>query len=74
MFGELVVRCDRPGCEHEVLVDPRAVYGSTSAWPSEGRSERFRCVCGHRVTLLAYTRTSPQATGPAMPASITIWF
>jgi endonuclease/exonuclease/phosphatase family metal-dependent hydrolase len=35
----LLVRCDRPGCERAVLLDPRRTFGSRATWPAEGPKE-----------------------------------
>lgn len=70
----LIVQCDRPGCDHAVLMEPGAVFGSGRSWPAEGRSSRFRCRCGHRETRLTYTRNASQANGLLTPAVIRLWF
>ena len=68
----LVVQCDRPGCGHAVLMDPRPIFGSR--YPAEGRSERFRCRCGSRETRLSYTRNTSQPNGPVPLDAIRLWF
>ena len=74
-FGErMVVRCDSPVCDHAVLMDPRPLFGRRRNWPCEGRSKRFRCRCGHRVTVVSFTRNSSQANGPVPPAALALWF
>lgn len=70
----LIVACDRQGCQHAVLMDPRTVFGSRQSWPVEGRSGRFRCQCGHREARLTYTRNATQANGPVSPAALSLWF
>ena len=74
-FGRrMIVRCDRPGCDHAVLMDPRPLFGPQRAWPTEGRSSRFRCRCGHREAQVAYTRNASQEDGPISPGAIGLWF
>ena len=70
----LIVRCDFPGCDRAVLMDPRPVFGSRRNWPSVGRSERFRCECGSRVAMVSYTRNSSQDNGPVPLAALALWF
>lgn len=70
----LIVRCDRPGCDHAVLLDPHEVFGATTSWPPEGRSGRFRCRCGSREAMLSYTRNTSQGDGPISPAALALWF
>lgn len=69
----LVVQCDRPGCDHAVILDPRPLFGAGRHWPPEGASYRFRCKCGHRVSRLSYTRNASQANGPISPGVIALW-
>lgn len=70
----IIVQCDRPGCGHAVLMDPRPLFGSGRNWPVEGRSSRFRCQCGHREARVTYTRNAEQANGPVSAAAIQLWF
>lgn len=70
----LLVRCDRPGCERAVLLDPQRTFGSRATWPAEGRSSRFRCACGSREARVPYTRNASQPDGPVSPAAISLWF
>jgi hypothetical protein len=70
----LIVRCDRPGCDHAVLMDPRLTFGGRRNWPQAGRSGRFRCRCGHREAVIVYTRNSSQSDGPVPPAALALWF
>lgn len=70
----LIVRCDRPSCDHAVLLDPRPLFGGRRQWPREGRSDRFRCRCGHREASVSYTRNATQPDGPVSPAAIALWF
>lgn len=69
----LIVQCDRPTCDHAVLMDPRPLFGASRQWPAEGRSSRFRCRCGSRETRISYTRNASQANGPISPAVIALW-
>lgn len=71
--ARLVVRCDAPGCGHAALIDPRPIFGPRSAWPVAGRSERFRCRCGSRETMIAYTINTAQREGPMSPDAIRLW-
>ena len=74
-FGQrLIIQCDRPGCDHAVLMDPRPLFGGRRSWPAEGVSYRFRCQCGHRVAKVTYTRQSAGLTGPISPAAIALWY
>lgn len=70
----LIVRCDFPGCDRAVLMDPRPMFGSRRNWPGEGRSERFRCQCGSRVAVVSYTSNSSQSDGLVSPAALALWF
>lgn len=70
----MVVQCDRPECGRAVLMDPGPLFGSTRQWPVEGRSSRFRCICGSRVARISYTRNASQAEGPIPPAALALWF
>ena len=74
-FGQrLIVQCDRPGCDHAALMDPRPLFGGRRHWPPEGRSSRFRCQCGHREARVTYTRHSTAPNG-SLPASvISLWY
>lgn len=69
----LIVQCDRPGCDHAVLMEPRPLFGSPRYWPVEGRSSRFRCQCGHRETRLSYTRNEALTNGPISRHVINLW-
>lgn len=74
-FGQrLIVRCDRPSCDHAALMDPRPLFGSRRYWPAEGCSYRFRCTCGHRVSTVSYTRHSTGSSGPISKAGIALWY
>jgi len=68
----MVVRCERIGCGHAALIDPRPLFGPTG-WPREGQSNRFRCVCGCRDSRVAYTRNTDQAEGPISAAALALW-
>lgn len=70
----LIVRCDLPGCDRAVLMDPRPLFGGRRNWPWEGRSERLRCQCGSRVAVVTYTRNSSQSDGPVPLAALALWF
>jgi len=70
----LIVRCNFPGCDRAVLMDPRPLFGSRRNWPREGRSERFRCQCGSRVAVVSFTRNSSQNDGPVSLAALALWF
>lgn len=70
----LLVQCDRPACARAVLLDPREIFGSSSAWPAEGRSSRFRCLCGSREAQIRYTRNASQSEGPVCEAALSLWF
>lgn len=69
----MVVRCERDGCGHAALIDPRPLFGHAGAWPREGRSTRFRCRCGCRDTQVSYTLNEAQAEGPIDAAAIALW-
>lgn len=69
----LLIQCDRPGCGHAVIMDPRPLFGAGHQWPLEGRSERFRCQCGHREAMVSYTRNASQANGPISADAIRLW-
>ena len=70
----LIVRCDRQGCTHAALIDPRKVFSSRAQWPAQGRSGRFRCVCGSRESLVSWTSHADAAEGPIHPAALALWF
>lgn len=70
----LIVQCDRPGCDHAVLLDPRPLFGGRRNWPPEGRSHRFRCQCGHREAKVIYTRHSTAPNGPIPASVISLWY
>lgn len=70
----LIVQCDRLGCEHAILMDPRPLFGGRRNWPPEGRSQRFRCQCGHREAKVIYTRHSTALNGPLPAAVISLWY
>ena len=70
----LIVRCDRPGCDHATLLDPNPLFGARHNWPAEGRTGRFRCRCGHREAVVSYTRNASSADGPISPAAIALWY
>ena len=70
----LVVRCDRPNCGHAAIIDPRKVFGGGRDWPSEGRSRRFRCVCGSRESKVSYTNNADASDGPIGSAALALWF
>lgn len=69
----LVVRCERIGCGHAALIDPRPLFGATG-WPRQGRSNRFRCMCGCRDSRVSYTNNTSQAEGPIGAALLALWF
>lgn len=69
----LVVQCDRPGCDHAALLDPRPTFGVARYWPAVGPSYRFRCRCGHRVAQVSYTDNPDQAEGP-ISSALKLWF
>jgi hypothetical protein len=68
----LVVRCERIGCDHAALFDPRPLFGATG-WPREGRSNRFRCVCGCRDSQVTYTSNTVLRDGPIDQATLALW-
>ncbi len=70
----LIVRCDRPGCDHAALLDPSPLFGARHNWPAEGRTGRFRCRCGYREAVVSYTRNASSADGPVSPAAIALWY
>lgn len=70
----IIVRCDRPGCDHATLMDPRPLFGGPRNWPAQGRSGRFRCKCGHREAVVTYTRHADAPNGPISPDAIRLWF
>ena len=70
----IVVRCDRQGCGHAALIDPRKVFSSRTQWPAQGRSGRFRCVCGSRESLVFYTAHAESSEGVLHPAALALWF
>lgn len=70
----LIVRCAQPNCDHAAVIDPRKVFGSARDWPGRGRSERFRCVCGSRQSLIDYTSNADVRDGPIDAASLALWF
>lgn len=70
----LAVRCDRPDCDHAVLMDPRPIFGTPRYWPAVGPSYRFRCQCGHRVARVSYTDNADQSEGPISAAALKLWF
>ena len=46
----LHVRCLRPFCGHEALLDPVPLFGAArDGWPPDGLSRRFVCGCGGRA-------------------------
>lgn len=69
----LIVSCEAQGCDHAVLMDPRPLFGARRFWPVAGRSERFRCRCGSRETLLSYTVNTAQREGPMSKDAIRLW-
>jgi hypothetical protein len=69
----LVVQCDSPGCSHAVVMDPRPIFGSRRDWPPQGRSARFRCQCGSRVSAVSYTRNDCLPSGPLSRQVISLW-
>ncbi len=71
--ARLVVACDAQSCGHAVLMDPRPLFGARRFWPATGRSERFRCRCGSRVTRLSYTINAAQRDGPISADAIRLW-
>ncbi|RYG11251.1 MAG: hypothetical protein EON96_15515 [Caulobacteraceae bacterium] len=71
--GRLIVRCLSPGCANAALMDPRPIFGVRRDWPLEGRSNRFRCVCGGREAEVSYTANTAQANGPVSPDTIRLW-
>lgn len=71
--ARLVVSCDARGCERAALMDPRPLFGARRFWPVSGRSERFRCSCGSRVTTLSYTANTAQQNGPISKDVIRLW-
>lgn len=70
----IVVRCDRQGCDHAALIDPRKLFSSHTQWPAQGRSGRFRCVCGSRESLVSYTAHAEATDGVLHPAALALWF
>jgi len=54
-------------------MDPRPVFGGRRNWPQEGRSTRFRCVCGGRESEVSYTANTAQADGPISLDAIRLW-
>ena len=71
--GRLVVRCLAPNCAHAAVIDPRTIFGSRREWPAEGRSQRFRCACGGRESMVSYTANTDQANGPVSQDIIRLW-
>jgi hypothetical protein len=59
----LHVRCLRPGCGHDAVLKPREVFGE-GAWPADGLSHRFRCLCGGRVAHVSYVLRRPKGDNP----------
>lgn len=72
-WGRLVVQCTLPGCSNAALIDPRSIFGVRRDWPPEGRSARFRCVCGGRESKVSYTANTNQANGPVSEDTIRLW-
>lgn len=70
----LIVRCDRPNCDHASIIDPRNVFGSARDWPVRGRSERFRCICGSRESRVDYTNNADARDGPIGRSALALWF
>ncbi len=70
----LIVRCDRPGCDHATLLDPHPLFGARHNWPAEGRTARFRCCCGSREAVVSYTRNASSSDGPISLAAIALWY
>ena len=57
-----------------MMLDPRPLFGPRRNWPTEGRSGRFRCQCGHREAVVSYTRNASSNDGPISPAAIALWY
>ena len=70
----LIVRCDQPNCDRAAIIDPRKVFGSAKDWPVRGASDRFRCLCGSRRSLIDYTHNADVQDGPIDRASLALWF
>jgi hypothetical protein len=71
--AQLVVACTGADCSHEILVDPRPLFGARRFWPVSGRSERFRCRCGSRETRLTYTAGVAANDDPLNEDAIRLW-
>jgi hypothetical protein len=71
--AQLIVACEGASCSHEVLVDPRPLFGARRFWPVSGRSERFRCRCGSRETRLTYTAGVVANDGLLNEDAIRLW-
>lgn len=71
--ARLVVACDAAGCDHAILMDPQPVFGARRFWPVVGRSERFRCRCGSRETILSYSLDIARHDDPMSKDAIRLW-
>ncbi|NJC40125.1 hypothetical protein GGQ87_000383 [Brevundimonas alba] len=58
----LHVRCLRPGCGREALLNDH-VFGDGPR-PAEGLSRRFVCACGRRAAHLRYVSRRPRPDNP----------
>jgi len=71
--GRMIVRCLSPGCVHVALLEAKVLFGPARDWPTAGRSQRFRCVCGGRESRISYAgETAPAEVQPAADA-IHLW-
>ncbi|RZI98074.1 MAG: hypothetical protein EON90_14850 [Brevundimonas sp.] len=60
----LHVRCLRPYCGREALIDPAARFGAGAGWPAAGLSRRFVCRCGGRAAHVSYGDGKPKPDNP----------
>ena len=69
----LVVSCEVATCDHTVRMEPHSLFGARRFWPVSGRSERFRCRCGSRETLLSYCAESVGCEPHGSKGVIHLW-
>lgn len=60
----LHIRCLRPFCGHEALLEPKPLFGAEDRWPKDGLSNRFVCRCGGRAAHVSRVVGRPRPDNP----------
>jgi hypothetical protein len=60
----LHVRCLRPGCGHDAVLDPATLFKTETPPPAPGLSRRFVCRCGGRTAHVSWSLGRPKPDNP----------